>query len=757
MKALVFLMIVLTFLLSCSSTKSVPDGDHLFTGGEVEWKGKKPKDFSTLEDGMKSRLKPSPNRKFAGMPIKLWLYNLGKPPKGKGLNYLLREKWGEAPVLYSKVKEEYSAELLRSYVEDNGYFQARMEWKKVEHSKKKAGISFSTYPGTRYTYRNVVFEMDSSEIGKAISRTTKNSLLKPGRIYRLDRVKDERERIHSRLKQRGFYYFTPDHLLMEVDTNHQGKVDIFVNIKKQTPVEARIPYRMQNVIIYPGYTLEKDSIMRNAAEKDLGPFKVVDPEQLFRSNVFERSVFLREDSLYRLQSHEITLQRLMNLGTFKFVKGQFTTGLDSSKLNARFFLTPNPRYGLQFELTGNSKSNNFVGSQAKITTINRNWLRRANRLEFKLAAGFEWQVGGKKTNQANTNGYSIDAELAISIPKFYTPGFNINPRTPYVPRTRISAGYELLSRPGLYNLNSITLQYGYIWRQTKFVDHNLNPLSISYVLPSKITPEFQLQLDQDPSLARSLEKQFIVGSNYTWTFNNQVRNRKSSFLITFNADVAGNLLGLFAKKDQEGNKKLFGQPFAQYVRLNTDARYYNKLNKKITWANRLFLGYGYSYGNSYSLPFVKQFFIGGSNSIRAFRSRTLGPGSYYEPGLSSYLANEAGDMKLELNSELRIKLISILQGAVFADAGNIWLQRKTEGKPGAEFKLGNILSESAVGAGLGLRADASILIVRFDLAMPLRKPWLPANSRWVIDQINFGDPDWRRENLVLNIAIGFPF
>lgn len=743
-------------LASCSTTKSVPDGDQLFTGSKIKWKGDKPNDFGTLEDGMNDRLRPKPNSRFLGMPLKLWMYNLGKPPKGKGLNYLLREKWGEPPVLYSKVKEEYTAEVLKHYVEDNGYFQANATWEKQNASPKKAAVAYSIEPGTRYTLRNVVYEVDSSVLGLAILATKARSPLRSGRIYRLDRIKTERERVNARLKEKGFYYFTPDHLLFEVDTNYNGKVDLFLRVKPETPRSARIPYRMQEVIIYPSYTLENDSLVRNSPETDMGTYKIADPEKLFKPYIFDRSVFLKEDSLYTLSAHDITLQRLMNLGTFKFVKGQFTTGLDSNRLNGRFYLTPNPQYGVQLELTGSSKSNNTVGSQVKLTILNRNWLKGANRLELKLAGGFDWQVGGKKADQAATNGYTLDAELAISIPKFYVPGFSINPRTPYVPRTRISAGFELLSRPGLYNLNSVTLQYGYVWRQSPFIDHVLNPLSISYVLPSNITPEFQEMLDEDPGLRQSMEKQFIVGSNYTWTFNNQVGNRKNSFFVTLNGDIAGNLLGLLTPKKDDGKKYLFGRDYAQYLRFYADARYYNRISRKLTWANRLYWGYGYSYGNSYSLPFVKQFFIGGSNSIRAFRARTLGPGTY-QSQQSSYTANEAGDIKLELNTELRAKLVSILQGAVFVDAGNIWLQRETEGKPGATFNWGSVLAETAVGGGLGLRADASILIVRFDLAFPFRKPWLPAGNRWVFDQIDFGDSDWRRENLILNIAIGFPF
>jgi outer membrane protein assembly factor BamA len=748
--------ICMLFLVACSTTKSVPEGDQLYTGSKIEWKGKKLKDFSELEDGMESKIYPKPNRRFLGMPIKLWLYNLGKKPTGKGLNYLLREKWGEAPVLYSKVKPEFTSLLLKAYTEDNSYFQSRVEYHKKDESKKKASMKYTVYPGTSYIINSVEYELDSSALSNVIRSTKRRSLLTIGKPYRLENIIAERERVHITLKNRGYYYFTPDYLLVQVDTNHNGKVNLFLQVKPETPSSARYAYKMDNVIIYPGYSLQRDSIIRSSPEQDMGSYKIVDPDKLFKETVFKRIILLKEDSIYRLRWHNNTLQRLMSMGNFKFVKAQFSTGLDSSLLNARFYVTPNPQYGLQLQLTGNSKSNNYIGSVVELVSLNRNWLRRANRLEFKLSAGYDWQVGGKKDNQTNTNGYNLEARVAVIMPKIYVPLLWLDPKSPFVPKTRISLGYELLSRPGLYNLNSLNTELSYLWQESRFVNHIASPLSITYVKPSKITPEFQKILENDFTLQQSLQKQFIIGGNYTYIFNNQISRKRNSFFITANADFAGNLLGLLVKSNDSGQKQIIHNTFSQYVRLYADARYYMNLDKRFTWVNRLYLGYGYSYGNSYSLPFVKQFFIGGSNSLRAFRARTLGPGSYLSP-TSSYAANEAGDIKLEFNSELRIKLVSIFQAAIFTDAGNIWLQRKTEGKPGAEFEWGKVLEETAVGAGVGIRVDASILIVRFDVAMPLRKPWLPMDSRWVIKDIDFGNSDWRKENLVLNIAIGFPF
>ncbi|HMF73198.1 MAG TPA: BamA/TamA family outer membrane protein, partial [Flavitalea sp.] len=318
--------------------------------------------------------------------------------------------------------------------------------------------------------------------------------------------------------------------------------------------------------------------------------------------------------------------------------------------------------------------------------------------------------------------------------------------------------YEFLNRSDLYRLHAIRGGLGYVWRETDKIEHNLTLLGFSYIQPSRITPKFDTLLQQDISLRQSFEKQFIIGTSYTFSFNEPVTDQRwVATNVKFNVDLSGNTLGLItgAFKKNAGQKTLFGIPYAQYIKLSTDVSNFWKLNSSgLTWANRISLGYGYAYGNSETMPFVKQFFIGGSNSIRAFRARTLGPGSYHSES-SQIFASEAGDIKAEVNSEIRTKLFSIVNGAAFVDAGNIWLRKENPQKPGSGLQ--GFAKDFAVGAGVGLRFDASIIVVRFDLAFPLRKPWLADKDRWVIDKIAFGNAQWRRENLVLNIAIGYPF
>ncbi|RZK51680.1 MAG: hypothetical protein EOO87_17055, partial [Pedobacter sp.] len=263
--------------------------------------------------------------------------------------------------------------------------------------------------------------------------------------------------------------------------------------------------------------------------------------------------------------------------------------------------------------------------------------------------------------------------------------------------------------------------------------------------------------DQNPGLQYTLQQQLIIGSNYNFTYTNQMQeNRRNNTYFYGSVETGGNLWGTFVPKDEFGQRSIFNIPLTQFVRLEADLRDYYKITRNLIWANRLNMGYGYAYGNSTSLPFIRQFFAGGTNDIRAFRARSLGPGTYQaDPNL--VFPDQGGDVKLMLNSELRFKIVSVLHGAVFVDAGNVWLRKEDPNKPGSEFKLKNTFNELAVGTGAGLRVDATIFVIRLDGAFPIRKPYLPSGQRWVLNEVDFGSKTWRRENFILNIGIGYPF
>jgi outer membrane protein assembly factor BamA len=308
-------------------------------------------------------------------------------------------------------------------------------------------------------------------------------------------------------------------------------------------------------------------------------------------------------------------------------------------------------------------------------------------------------------------------------------------------------------------LQTFKASFGYLWKENARKDHELNITEITFASPQNVSELYKSKILANPSLEKVIEKQLIFGPTYSYTYTNMTqKNKKNSIYNKFSADLSANITGLIAGSNiKKGDTtKLFGVPFSQFVKFENEFRHYFKLSEKSLIASRFIAGVGFAYGNSDELPFIKQFFNGGTNSLRAFRARSIGPGSFKETTVNVFLPDQSGDLKLEFSTEYRANIYKFLNAAVFVDAGNIWLLNDNLNKPNSKFTK-DFLNEIAVGIGVGLRFDFSFLVLRTDLAFPIRKPYLPDGNRWVLDRISFGNSGWRNENLIFNLAIGYPF
>lgn len=761
--------IIFLILASCNTTKLVPKGDALYTGAtvKVEDSTLSKKEKNQVVDQTEHLPRPKPNFKFLGIPIKLFFYNLAGNPEKKGFIRKFLRKLGEPPVLLSTINLDYNVKVLQNYQENIGYFHAGVSGDTTVKNKK-AHATYTLEPGPQYTIKEVNFVTDSSSIGSAIQDTKEGSILHPGDPFNLEVVKGERSRIDALLKEKGYYYFSPDVLILDADsTIGDQKVNMYLRIKDATPPVAKKPYIIDDVFIYPNYRLNgnREDTSHVRAENYKGYF-IVDPRNKFKAKLFPRILRFDSGDVYSRKDHNLTLNRLINLDVFKFVNNRFelspNSDQDTGRLNTFYYLTPLPKKSLKAEISGVTKSNNYVGSIVTFTFRNRNTFRAAEHLDIHANVGSEVQYSG---TQGGFNTYRFGGGVTFGIPKFVVPFFRFNTTSAYVPKTKIDLSYDVLNRRKLYTLNSFLAELGYIWKPSITKQHEFNPISINYVRALNVTQLYLDSLQKDFALQHAIDTQFIIGSNYSFTWDPLTNNPKGSgFYFNGIADLSGNIAGLVTPKDAGGKKRIAGAPISQYAKLQSDLRYYFAFSDKMRLANRVIIGAGIPYGNSQQLPFVKQFFIGGNNSIRAFRSRSIGPGTYRDSRYDSslFLPDQSGDIKLELNTELRLKINEILEGAVFVDAGNIWLYNKedsvnyTKPRPGVAFTK-DFMKELAVGAGLGIRLNLQILLLRIDFAMPLRKPYLPAGQRWVLNEINFGDKEWRRQNIVLNLAIGYPF
>lgn len=746
----------------CNISKKLPAGSYLYKGASFSIT--KDKDNKTKTGSLKRQLKkiaaPLPNKRILGYPYKVWFwYAIGKPKKQKGLRFWLRDKFGQAPVLSSMVDVKSNAANFKSYLENLGYFKSNSRGDTTVKGYQSAAV-YKIKVGWPYSINSFSWLIDSSSrLGRDIATLdSKENYIKKNEQYNLANIKAERTRTDIHLKSKGYYFFSQDYIISWIDsTIGQQKVNVYFKLKQDLPLAAVVPQTINRIVLFPNYTLlnPPPDTSKNGMEKYQDVY-IRDTVKHIKPSALARAITYHVNDLYDIKEHNKTLNRFINLGVFKFVKSSYQGSLDSLnpvKLDVYYYLTPMQRKSLQVELAGFSKTNSFTGAQLNLNYKYRNIFRGAEYLQTKIYGAYE--VSSADTLSGNNN-FRLGGEASIVVPRFLVP-FRIKESNYFPPKTKFTLSYEWLRKEALYTKNFFRGQYEFSWKESINKEHTFAPISVTYNTTSKLTTRYKEELNQNIPLTLSIKPEIIAGSFYNFVLNTINPNAANIYYFNGNIDVAGNLLGVINKPTAAYSKTILGAYFMQYAKLDFDVRYSRKLGPDFYWANRLIAGAGLPYGNSIYIPFSRQFIIGGGGSVRGFQPRQLGPGRARATAAQQVnYPQVGGDFKLEANTELRFPLVTRLRGAVFADAGNIWVKDSIlYGKAGQLTK--NFMQDIGISGGVGLRLDISILLIRFDVAIPFRKPFLERGKEWVLDQVNFSSSAWRRENLVFNIAIGYPF
>ena len=749
-KMLGFILFTVSFY-SCSETKSLEDGQYLYDGAKIRIKQDSSfsnKGTRALRRELNDLLRPKPNSSFLGIRFKLLLYNFAGEPKGKGIRNFIRTKMGEPPVIASYSAFEKNRTVLQNRLENRGYFKDSVVLDTL-YKGRKLSAKYTALITKQYTIRNVVFPPGPDSLSQQISRIGHESLLKKGDPYNLDVIKNERIRIDGQLKLIGYYYFNPEDFLIRADStvgNHQ--VDMTLIVKKSTPAATLKMYRINDVVVFADYSVHVDTSINISDLPKFHGYTIIDPEQKFKTRIFSQALVFKSGDLYSRRDHDLSLSRLISLGVFKFVKIRFDEkDTAENKLNAYYYLTPAKKKSIRFEVSGLTQSNDANGGQISLNWRNKNIFRGAELLTATTYLGFLRQNLGQGQY---TNTTKLGVDVSLFVPRIIGP-VKFQTNSGFIPKTRFNIGYEFYEQSQEYTLNSFKAGFAYVWKQSLTKENALEIIRVNLVNPTHIDSLYQLQLDTNVVLARSLEKTFIVGPTYNFNLNTQLRpnHDKNNYYFNANIDLSANVLGIASGADVNSGKQktLFNIPYSQYIRGEVDFRHYLSFSQNTVLASRITGGMGYAYGNSTTMPFIKEFFAGGANDIRAFRSRSLGPGSYYAGNRdTTFIPDQPGDIKMELNSELRFKLFSYFRWAFFVDAGNTWTLLYDSSRVGSQF-TSKWPSQIAVGIGTGFRLDISILLLRLDLGIPVREPWLTSPDKWVFDS----------KNTVLNFAIGYPF
>lgn len=753
----IYLLIILSIALlaSCSVKRFVPDGELLLDGYEinlVEDSTAAIKDKAALKTALQNVLSPKANATFLGMRPGLYYHYKVARDSGGFIARFLNRKIGTPPVYLSDVEEQATSDLLRNRLENRGFFFSNIATShRDDIAAKEATVTYEIVVPQPYQMESYQIDRDSIPFNDVLEDLIVESPIQKGSRFDLSAFKLERERIDRELKDKGYYNFNSNFLIFQADTNQYDnrKFDLFLKLKKEVPERAVKPYQISQVNVYPNNSLPIDSVDLDTtryAQKNY-----IQENQFFLPKRLDPFVLIEKGDLYNPSISSATSRRLGSIGSYKFVNIEYkevdTLRNDSLNfLEANIYLSPLKKRALRAQLQAVTKSNDFAGPHLALTFSNRNLFKGGEILNITADVGYEFQISSSDQVGQTSLDFGLGTDLVF--PRLLFPYEIDSDIFKYsIPKTITGLEVDLVDRSQLYGLLTFSGNFGYSWQANKYVTHEIDPISINYVNLLYQSDEFDQILNENQFLRNSFEQEFISGLTYSFTYNGLLRSKKEAlFFINSTVDIAGNSVSLLAQENDEGKGEFLGLEYAQYAKADVDFRFHYLTGKEQRIATRFFAGLGTPYGNSEVMPFSKQYFSGGAYSIRAFRTRSLGPGTYTPPSDDDRtFFDQSGNLKLEANVEYRFPLFSYLKGAVFADAGNVW-NTSDDGLAGGKF-TSNFINELGIGAGVGVRVDIQGFVLRFDLAAPLHDPSQAPGERWVND---FDSP-------VFNFAIGYPF
>lgn len=759
--------ILLIVTASCSTTKRIEEGEVLYTG--VKKLQINPTDNEKLEDEMIANIKEainvSPNNPMPFMspyvrtplPIGLWVYNNWND-SATGFKGWLYRKLVSQPILVSDVRPEVRTEMIKQILDDNGYFGSTVNYELLYDKKnsKKARVNYTVNVSKPHFIDSIIyFNNHNNKTQQFIDSLCKKSeYLQPGQKFAVDSLNAVRTRIANRMRNRGYYFFRPEYIEFLADsTIKQGRIILKLHLDESLPEYALRQYRTGDIKVTVLRQNKRDLGTPDTIHSDKAEIIVMRPAKL-RENLIPSCISFSKGKLFSVRDMDRTQTRFSRLGIFSMVDIQVVpadTTPNNNLLNVAITCQFDRPMEAYIELNAVSKSNSYLGPGIELGLTNRNIFGGGEILNFKFNASYEWQTGKNKSSLFNS--YEFGLNTTLSFPRLLAPKF--------IPRsqrdlnwTYITLGANILNRPHYFKMAEFETGISYEWRATRHSRHTFTPFKLSYTKLINTTQEFDSIMNSNPAIALSFQSQFVPQLSYTYTLDKSLEREKiNNFNFTATLTETGNIFaGIYSLCGADGEKKLFGTPFSQFVKGHAQLVYSRRLFKgKEHWlVTRIAIGAAHAYGNSQEVPYSEQFYIGGANSIRAFTVRSIGPGSFRVPqNQSNGYFDQTGTFKIELNAEYRFPLFSYLYGAVFIDAGNIWLLKNDPKRPGGLLKGSSFLKDLAVGTGIGLRFDMGMIVIRGDLGYGLHLPYDNGSHHYF--NIRFKDA------FAFHLAIGYPF
>ena len=762
---------LLCILMSaCSTTKNLPEGETLYTGIdklEVVNEDKTLAGITALTE-VEAALAYAPNNAIFGssslrwpVPFGLWVYNgFEKYQDKKGIGRWIFDHLGKSPVLMSSVNGETRAKVATNLLHDYGYFNGSVSYKEVpQKNPKEAKVSYVIDMARPYFLDSIAYLKYPHYADSLIQSTRSLSVLKSEENFSVIKLEEERQRLSNLFRNHGYYYYRPEFTTYRADTlQKSGYVSLQVVPRNGIPAEAKKQYYIGNTSVYlTGYDNEPPT---DTLRLRTMTFYYSGKKPGIRPNALMRNIFFRKGELFSQDRQTFTQEAIARMGVFRYSEFRYEpkdTTVNGDTLNVNMYATFDKPYNAELELNMTTKSTDQTGPGAVFKITRNNFQRMGANLSFEVRGSYEWQTNSNvEGNSSKLNSYELGTSLSLDFPRLILPWKDTDLlRSRYQQKTSFKIYGNLLNRARFFNMLSFGGNVTYDFRKSRTWKHTITPFQLTFNTLMSTTERFDSITATNPSLALSLGDQFIPSMNYTFTYDNARLKRDYQLWWENSITSAGNVTSLLyaalGKDFSEKNKKLLGTPFAQFMKFTSEIRTLFKVGEKQHIAARLMGGVLWSYGNQTIAPYSEQFYIGGANSLRAFTVRSLGPGTY-NPGKNTkygYL-DQTGDIKLEANVEYRFPIFGELYGATFLDAGNVWLMRKDESRPGGELTLKNFAKSIALNTGLGVRYDLTFLVIRLDMGIALHVPYETGKSGY------YNIPKFK-DGLGLHFAIGYPF
>lgn len=759
--SLYIILIISGVFASCSSTKNIPEDDQLFVGlTKIEYKNYEKNDhFVAVQEEVEAALATAPNGALFGssyyrspFPYGLWIWNSFSKSRSVFSKWMTKS-FGKPPVLMSWVNPELRANVTRELLRSNGYFDSSVEYNVItQKNPKKAKIGYTVNLGRLYRIDSLRYVNFPQRADSLIRATIGETLIHPGDPFKVSTLDAERTRLSNVFRNNGYYYYQPGYASYLADTiSVPDTVQLRLQYADSVPANVRRKWYIGKVNL----ELRKDYMeeLSDSLEHRYFTVRFNGRKPPLRTRVILRDLKLRPRKLYSYDDYLQSANKITGTGLFSYVDFKFTprdTTLRCDTLDLTLSCVFDKPYDFYVEANMVGKTSGKLGPGAVIGISRRNAFRGGEKLDININGSYEWQTGHNADGSSSEmNSYEYGANVSLEIPRLLLP-FWSRVRWYNTPSTILKASSSVINRSGYFKRHIVSGELTYNFQRTATSVHQFSPLILQYEYMTRMTSAFSDILEENPYLLVTMADQFVPKMRYTYTYSSPT-NYRSPIYWQVVVSEASNLLSLgymmAGNKWNEKSKQLFKNPYAQFFKIETDFRKTWAVGDHSQLVGHVSAGFIWSYGNSVSAPYSEQFYVGGANSIRAFNVRSIGPGAYHTDSEHASYMDQTGDIKLQANLEYRFRLFGNLYGATFLDAGNVWALRDDGYRTNSVFKVKNLLKETALGTGVGLRYDLEFFVLRLDWGVGLHVPY----KSGFYNISSFGDGQ------SLHFAIGYPF